>query len=32
MVVLSRRQPSLTLDNGMRDFRPVYRRIDGNTD
>jgi hypothetical protein len=32
MVVLSCRQPRLTLYDGMRDFRLVYRRIDGNVD
>jgi hypothetical protein len=32
MVVLSRRQPRLTLYDGMPDFRLVYRRIDGNVD
>jgi len=32
MLVLSRRLPRLTLYDGMRDFRLVYRRIDGNVD
>ena len=32
MVVPSRWQARLTLHDGMRDFRLVYRRIDGNVD